>query len=493
MTNRNLKKKIRQAFEHATPDHAESISLDSLLSDIPLKKGEGKSIQFSAPSKTTIQFRVIATLAASIAVVALLAGLIPNTNPFLPPSNHEDVYGEGPSDTTPPAVSDFDPEDLVLLDWDELYLRYFDQYFDIDYVYHHEVTTIGGKTCLVMAADYGHIGKYVLVDAATGQVRVEKDILGSNNAINLYQVKAGSEIDPNTVVWNLEYYKDTICYRLTNSGIPIKGFVMDAQNGQVIDSYILGGVIPETDSSGNLSNSESNALYITQTYAADLALEHAGLVRDELSYGVVIHDPMFTENPHYEISFSSSGYYYKYEISKTDGSILSASKKYHNATPIEPSTPIIDKNEAIRVAFTDPMIGDDATVLRVTKTSNDGIVYYNIYLNELNIQYEVEVLCAEGIILSIEMQRQEILYGNESNNDDTTPPDGKIGDDLAITKALAHAGLTIQEVGTAHCEEDADAEMPHYNVIFTHKGYDYKYEIGMYNAQLLSIEKEKHQ
>lgn len=92
MTNRKLKKKIRQAFKNATPDLTETLVVSSLLSDVEPKKADEQPLK---PIKTSIQFRAIATLAASIAVVALLIGLLPRINPFIDPSTN----GPGPEPT----------------------------------------------------------------------------------------------------------------------------------------------------------------------------------------------------------------------------------------------------------------------------------------------------------------------------------------------------------------------------------------------------------
>lgn len=106
MTNRRLKKKIRQAFEHATPDLAESLAVRSLLSDVAPKKGAAKD---KKTVNTPIQFRALATLAASIAVVALLASIVSMLNPFAPHSAPSEPLATNPSDSTTNDIIIFDP------------------------------------------------------------------------------------------------------------------------------------------------------------------------------------------------------------------------------------------------------------------------------------------------------------------------------------------------------------------------------------------------
>lgn len=492
MTNRKLKHKIRQAFEHATPDHAESVSLDSLLSDTPLKKGEEKKVKADKQEKTTIQFRVIATLAASIAVVALLAGLIPNSNPFLP--SNEQVYGSGPDDTTPPAVSGFDLDNLEVLDWHQLYLQYFYQHHNDDYVYYHEIVQYNGRTCLVMAADYGSYGKYVLVDAATGQTEAETDILGSNHALELYDIKTNSEIDLNAVTCNLEFYKDTICYRFELVGTAIRGLCMNAQNGQVLESYVFDVISPDSDTTDDPLEVPAYPSYISQEFAIDAALTHAGLLKEELLNGTVTCIPTSNENI-LTVSFSTADYEYEYDFLRMDGSILYASKEYrHELSPTSSSTSIIDRNEAVQIVFDDPMINELASVQKVEKIFDDGVALYHVYLNQVDLQYEIDVSCEAGMIVEIIINR--LLYGDASSVEiTTTPPDGKISKQEAIETALRLTGITANDIGTKliNCEEDTDEldEQAHYDINFIYQNYEYTYEIGMYSAQVLSIEKEK--
>ena len=94
MTNRRLKRKIRQAFQNATPDLAESVAVSSLFADVNQNKKEQK---LQKTIKTPIQFRALATLAASIAVVALFATVVSMLNPFVPSVTPTDPLSTNPS------------------------------------------------------------------------------------------------------------------------------------------------------------------------------------------------------------------------------------------------------------------------------------------------------------------------------------------------------------------------------------------------------------
>lgn len=499
MTNRNLRKKIRKAFEHATPDLAESIAIDSLLSDVPLKKVDDKPIKPTKPVKTPIQFRAIATLAASIAVVALLAGLISHTNPFAPPNNDDPALEQQYGSTNPPAVSDVDPDfSYEDLDWDALYKRYFiHRTDDFEFIFYHEVMQIDGRTCFVMAADYEHYGDFVIVDAQTEQVIESKELTGSYDLYNLFRYKHGADIDASTIFWNLEYVDGKICYRLTQNETVLRGLLVDAVTGEVLEKYILGGVIEDTTDPLNtedLPADDALQPYDQQRAALNHVLVHAGQTPE----GIISHfiEAAFEDGQDcYEITFFTNEHVYEYEIAMPSFSILSASKEYRKIPASNDcTTSSIDEQEARSIALNDPMVNKPALIQKVTKSEDDNIPYYNIYLTGGDYLYEVEISYITGTILSLEMEKPEILYGDEEHHehDGTTPPDGKIGDENAIDAALRHAGLTIYDVNSVHCTPDADDDMPHYEVTFTYRGFDYKYEIGMYNAQLIRIEKEKH-
>ena len=73
MTNKQMEKKIRQAFINATPNQAGRLADVSLLSDGTIRKGADKPMK---PVRTPIQFRAITALAATVAVAVLVAGLL---------------------------------------------------------------------------------------------------------------------------------------------------------------------------------------------------------------------------------------------------------------------------------------------------------------------------------------------------------------------------------------------------------------------------------
>ena len=70
MTNRQLKRKIREAFAHGTPDISQEIMMDTLFSD---PQEEKEVISLPQKSRTPVRFPVFSVAAAACAAIAVLA------------------------------------------------------------------------------------------------------------------------------------------------------------------------------------------------------------------------------------------------------------------------------------------------------------------------------------------------------------------------------------------------------------------------------------
>lgn len=307
MTNRKLKKRIRQAFQNATPDLAGSISVNSLLCDIEPKKGDDKPMK---PIRTSIQFRAIATLAASIAVVALVATILSIATPFTPANQ--------PSGTTAPQVDPVDTDgvidaifatqnlsiskedaefninkkmfdEYVFFDvfvtskssenFDVLYYlvdpetktvhpytkdfswgsyinsQYFDlplepdSNFDNPYnAFYAENVLYNNRLCYAMAVDLGNKGQLVLVDANTSKLIRNWTLIGSSKAFFSCALD-DTEIPTSDIQWdwNFEYHEGKLCYDIESSGSISLEAVVNAVTGEVIQKNGYGTDIKPTD------------------------------------------------------------------------------------------------------------------------------------------------------------------------------------------------------------------------------------------------------
>lgn len=83
----------------------------------------------------------------------------------------------------------------------------------------------------------------------------------------------------------------------------------------------------------------------------------------------------------------------------------------------------------------------------------------------------------------------------ESTPATTAPPAPAAADRLTSEDvkaiAVAHAGLTGQQVARFQAEYEWDDRIPHYDVEFYHNGIEYDYEIHAETGKILSVEKDR--
>ena len=511
MTNRKLKKKIRQAFEHATPDLADKIAVDSLFSDIsPQKKAEPPI----KPLKTSIQFRAIATLAASIAVVALLVGLLPKANPLGSSKDPDGTNGQSQAATGPTDKIQIDPDFSYSSETDDFdwtpYYKHFNPTDGGKKVFHQQAVQVGGKSCYLLAADYQLSGEYVIVDPETNEVLERKTLIGSTRADEPLAFKYGYIAISYVITdWQFALVDGALCYEYSIEFY--KGIISARINA------VTGEVLYDHLDPAEPINTEGPPAVGTEPDHADfdplyVALEHAGLTKDDIS-NYEEHLDSDDAIPHWDVTLYTTDYAYTYEIEYCFGEVLQAEKQYvGELTGTESADLLIDANEAVKIANADPMIGTNASVNTTALKTEDGISFYRIHFADQIYWCHAEVSSSLGIVLKIRIASRNYYYSVDDDQyistiypsqgtqpdvdiddafDSITPPDGKIGNDNAIDAALRYAGLTIDDIGTTYCDEVTvtDEMAAHYDVAFYYDNYKWHYRIGMYSGNLLDIEK----
>lgn len=195
----------------------------------------------------------------------------------------------------------------------------------------------------------------------------------------------------------------------TNSGV-----VNNSNN----DSSINNGVNDSVDSR------TSNKITIEQ--AKEIALKHAGLTKDQVSFSETKND-IDNGAEKYDIEFYYNGKEYDYEISVIDGTII----KYDND---------IDENN--------------------NQNSTQNNIQNNTQNNSVN---------------------------NAQNNANNT---AGISVDKAKEIALSHAGLTSSQVNFKRTELDFDGGIKKYEVEFYYNNREYSYEIDANTGNVLSYEQD---
>ncbi len=441
MTNKQMEEKIRQAFTNATPNHADSLAAEMLLSPTKNRKGAEKPMK---PVRTSIQFRAIATLAATIAVVALIGGVLflrnPDSNPTAQPG------GSTGSSTTstmlslemaietfkqhlhsradaPPFTNDFDLEYQLVGDTSNYELVY---EFEIDCEPYDFIAHVypDGEVLSWYEDDDNKSqthGRFVGIDAALEAANNYKLFSSNSYFISL------PEITRDIVDWDLDLVNGKYVYEIEvyNTADEVIFFVA-AETGVVLRVEINEEHPPET-TQGTLHNTEG--------------------------------PPISTQGP---------------TISTEGPSGTNASTK-------------LTEEQAWFIAYRD--IGFPETSQLHTYTiqleEDDGEYYYDviIYADKL---YEYEIRASDGKILE---KDSEILYGGNSSNPPIIPIETALNFLFKNIKYIpddvtGDSKIVKEDVTDLEWEIEADDENPHYDISFEYHGVEYGCKVGLYNLDL---------
>ena len=67
----------------------------------------------------------------------------------------------------------------------------------------------------------------------------------------------------------------------------------------------------------------------------------------------------------------------------------------------------------------------------------------------------------------------------------------QITKEIAVSTALADAGLTVNQVTALRTDFDYDHGIPEYEVEFRYEGYEYDYEIHAVTGEILAVSKDR--
>ena len=140
------------------------------------------------------------------------------------------------------------------------------------------------------------------------------------------------------------------------------------------------------------------------------------------------------------------------------------------------------KDAAVKHAGLDAAQVENA---RVQLDFDDGAMVYEVEFVCDGWEYDYEINALDGAVLDFEKE-----FTGESQLP-IQPPDGDIGEQLAVETALRHAGLTAEFVDWVNCQQEEDDGVKYYEVTFRSGVWEYEYEIGAYSPMVLDWEKEQ--
>ena len=459
MTNRKMKKKLREAFAHGTPDISQDIVTATLFSEQPERE---EMIVVPEQQKKPIQFPIFRAAAAACAVIAVLAisiNLITNqpgsagTEPttaleYITPGEAKQIALQATPQIVGLQITDY------LCDID---LNSDAPIYEISFrlgngLYHYKIDPVTGN----IVEDYV-LNAVSYISEADAKGIAMACVQLTESQITAYSIEL--KYDGKPYYYSIRFVSGNIRYT----------FEIDAITGNVLNTAV---------DSIDITIPDIPVVVITPV---EVALKHAGFTLEQVA-NLECSEDLDDEVPHIDVSFITNGLKYEYEV-RPNGTILEVETE-----PMEDD--FISPTEAITLFYHYLNITPQPLAVNLNweiVKYEDRMCYKIIHTNTDGSAIRMKIDAETGTLMlkenSTELQPVPI---------DPTPPDGKISADRATTIALQQVGLSSTRlVSDFEIEADADDEYPHYDISFVYQGVEYEFEIGMYDGgQILDREAE---
>lgn len=417
-----MEEKIRQAFINATPNHADSLAAKMLLSPTKTRKGAEKPMK---PVKTSIQFRAIATLAATVAVVVLIASLVlirdPGAGPAAQPSdtaqNAPSLNSKDPVALAQEYVREHAPELLKDADWDWKYIQVGSnvaQQFELDGKPYDFIINIYSDGVI----DSYYEDEVVVGNSGITPIGIEAALKAAREYNYQLSVPLNlPDMSPDTVDWELDDENGSYYYEIdVNCSAYEVEFLVRADTGQVLTHEVdeaedfSDAQSPSVDTQGPTDNTEgppiNNPLadMIAEKQAIEIALKYFDLSKG--STEIRIEEEFDGAVPHYDVELKSNGYEYNIEIRRSDGQILEVDKELDDDNAeITPPDGNIGTDLAIQTAL--DYVGlsmEDVWDIECEPDTDDAVKHYEVSFKYLDVEYDIEVGMYEPTVLKAEKE-----------------------------------------------------------------------------------------
>jgi len=240
------------------------------------------------------------------------------------------------------------------------------------------------------------------------------------------------------------------------------------------------------------------------------ALAHAGFTPAQVTR---LHTEVDYENgkKEFEVEFRSANWEYDYTVSAETLEILKHQKEYDPPKQVPPAqtqpaetapAPAVAQEvreltaeEAQAVALTHAgFTADQVTGLRTEIDYENGVKEYEVDFRSGDWEYDYTVAAADGKLLKSDKEydppKQPKAPAQTAPAETKPAETKKISASEAKSIALAHAGLTADQVKGLRAEYDRDDGRPEYDVEFRVGRTEYEYEIHAETGKILSWDKE---
>ena len=235
---------------------------------------------------------------------------------------------------------------------------------------------------------------------------------------------------------------------------------------------------PAIQSSGQASDSA----YIGVEAAKSAAFAHAGLDTRQVTMGEVDFD--YEDGCMvYELEFYADGAEYEYDIDASTGAVVKSSREGGwSGGGGTGSGGTVDRGEAAAQSAALAHAGvsqEQAESLRVKQDFDHGRVEYEVEFWVGATEYEYKIDGSTGAVLE---QEQKTHHSNGNSAD--------VGEQTALNTALAHAGVSQDQVYDLEVQRDRDDGRLEYEIDFKSGGWEYEYTISAADGTILDYERD---
>lgn len=275
--------------------------------------------------------------------------------------------------------------------------------------------------------------------------------------------------------------------------------------------------VPASEASATVQTTaptQAPATEMTAQEAAAIALTHAGLTeadvtnlrtRLEKDDGVLF----------YEVKFCTETLEYEYEIHAISGRILDreAEPRPAQKPEKEPGKPDKDETAPVQPALTAQeaeaialahagLTAEELTCLHTKFDVDDGVAQWEVEFRAGNREYDYTIHAETGKVLEWdwetesceECRKKDKDHGNKQEKPQPPAQEGAAAPTLTAEEAeaiaLAHAGLTAEQVTRLRSEFDRDDGVAQWEVEFRVGQMEYEYTIHAETGKILEWDKE---
>ena len=506
MTDQKLNEKIRQAYEHATPD-----VLDAVLSDCAEQKGRVVVMTTEKKKKTWLR----PLIAAAACLCLLLGGGFGVRNYRV---NHT-VDATVSLDVNPSVEIQVNQKERVLnvnpLNEDGRIIV-----GDMDFT--------GSSLDVAVNAMIGSMLQNGYLNELANSILISVDNDDPVRGADL-QARLSAEVDRllQTDSFSASVLSQTVV-RSSELQQTAEQYGITLGKAQLIQDILSRSTLHTFDELAPLSINELNLLlgketaaatqvtvvgtasekgYIGEEQAKTLALERAGVTASELLFSKVELDTHQGAMV-YDVEFTTDSYEFDCDVNAKTGEIVKFEKEYNGVAPAvsaQPDTAQPNTNqttgeitveEAKTIALEHAGVkAADATFIQAKRDYENGRSVYEIKFvvasGNAYMEYDYDIATADGSIVSFDYDI-EGYTAPITAQPGTTQTTGSITVEEAKNIALNHAGLTADSVTFVKAQQDYDDGRLVYEIEFvtsSGNGYlEYDYEIDATTGSVVSYD-----